>query len=320
MKKLILLFAFIILPVSMVWAESVSLTTYYPAPFGAYDRLRLVPRTNAPNCTAALEGLLYYDQTDQLLKICKDPGGFSFIAGVWTQNNIDNSNAEVFLTERFRTPPPANRAVNVGIGTTSPQADLHVTGGGEFILESGSVGLQMVSTTAGNDDFRFGLSNATYLHLQADNNSDGTYETDVMSFGSNGRVGIGTLSPGENLTVDGGGSDVTQRISIENGSTGTAWLRLTETNFRGGFLRYDNASGDFHIGVHDPNNTNTGQDDEAISIERGSGDVLIGGGNFPGSAQPLNVRGGIMLRDNGSNWGRLMVEYDSGNYYAVYAD
>ena len=47
MKKLIC--ALILLSVSgTAYAETIQLNTYYPAPFGAYDRLRLDPRTTIP--------------------------------------------------------------------------------------------------------------------------------------------------------------------------------------------------------------------------------------------------------------------------------
>lgn len=50
---------------SVLSAESLTLTTYYPAPFGAYDRLRLVPRESLPldpHCDDEKDlGLMYYD-------------------------------------------------------------------------------------------------------------------------------------------------------------------------------------------------------------------------------------------------------------------
>ena len=49
----------------VLWAENITLTTYYPAPFGSYDRLKLVPRDSLPadpNCNDAEDvGILYYD-------------------------------------------------------------------------------------------------------------------------------------------------------------------------------------------------------------------------------------------------------------------
>ena len=46
-------------------AENISLTTYYQAPFGVYDRLRLVPRASLatdPHCNDSDDkGVMYYD-------------------------------------------------------------------------------------------------------------------------------------------------------------------------------------------------------------------------------------------------------------------
>jgi len=48
-----------------VQAKSVSLSTYYPAPFGAYDRLKLVPRESLaldPHCNDQKDvGTMYFD-------------------------------------------------------------------------------------------------------------------------------------------------------------------------------------------------------------------------------------------------------------------
>ena len=46
-------------------AETITLETYYPAPFGAYDRLQLVPRGLLGNgdCNQNTEGQLYIDSS-----------------------------------------------------------------------------------------------------------------------------------------------------------------------------------------------------------------------------------------------------------------
>jgi len=45
------------------------------------------------------------------------------------------------------------------------------------------------------------------------------------------------------------------------------------------------------------------------------GNVSIGVTN---PVEKLDVDGKIKLRDEGVNWGNLMVEFNTGNYYAVY--
>ena len=54
-------------------AEEIHLTTYYPAPFGAYDRIKLVPRSSflSGDCDALEEvGVIYYDNGKE-----KNPAG-----------------------------------------------------------------------------------------------------------------------------------------------------------------------------------------------------------------------------------------------------
>lgn len=53
-----------------VWAETVNLSTYYPAPFGSYDRLRLVPRDALEDeCNV---GTMYTDKETKLLQFCAE--------------------------------------------------------------------------------------------------------------------------------------------------------------------------------------------------------------------------------------------------------
>jgi hypothetical protein len=54
----------ILFPFKHSAADQLQLTTFYPAPFGAYDRMRLVPRNSLPDadCDAQEKvGVIYYD-------------------------------------------------------------------------------------------------------------------------------------------------------------------------------------------------------------------------------------------------------------------
>jgi hypothetical protein len=92
---------------------------------------------------------------------------------------------------------------NIGIGTTNPTADLHITQGGEVRLESSNVGIQFIDTSAGDDDFRLGLSSGV-LYLEVDTDDDGSFDDGrVLHIESGGNVGVGTTTPGVKLDVDG---------------------------------------------------------------------------------------------------------------------
>jgi len=70
--KVVALVGFLVILSSALFADSVvKLSTYYPAPFGAYDRLKLVPRSTLPldpNCDDESDlGTMYYDKGEETL-------------------------------------------------------------------------------------------------------------------------------------------------------------------------------------------------------------------------------------------------------------
>jgi len=102
----------------LVSAEAVELTlsTYYPALFGEYDQLRLIPRSDLPDNPACAIGSLYV-KSSGVLQFCSDINGsgqWGAIPGIWTQNTN-----KVFLTDGLTNP-----GLTVGIGTTTPNLKL----------------------------------------------------------------------------------------------------------------------------------------------------------------------------------------------------
>ena len=70
--KVMVLVGFLVIISSVLFADGVvKLSTYYPAPFGAYDRLKLVPRSTLPrdpNCDDESDlGTMYYDKGEETL-------------------------------------------------------------------------------------------------------------------------------------------------------------------------------------------------------------------------------------------------------------
>jgi hypothetical protein len=51
--------------------ETVTITTYYPAPYGAYRNLRVIPSAAAPPCDAANEGSVYFSSATHKLFVCQ---------------------------------------------------------------------------------------------------------------------------------------------------------------------------------------------------------------------------------------------------------
>jgi hypothetical protein len=117
---------------------------------------------------------------------------------------------------------------NVGIGTTSPDSKLHVDGNGNSIyaifsradtkwmyLHSGSVDPAIGWDTAG--DLRFGTSTS---------NVGGGF-SEKMRIDSSGKVGIGTTSPAQKLTINSGRMLVTNSttpIYIKVNSSYKSWV------------------------------------------------------------------------------------------------
>ena len=110
-----MLAAFLIIP-SSYSQETLTITTYYPAPFGVYTNLRLFP-SGQPACAANDEGTMYYDNNTRQVMVCgQDAAGNPAWQGVglWTRNGNN-----VFL---------GDLNWNVGIGVNPPVAKLDVNG------------------------------------------------------------------------------------------------------------------------------------------------------------------------------------------------
>jgi hypothetical protein len=93
-------------------------------------------------------------------------------------------------------------AGNVGIGTTSPAARLHILGAGV----SAPI-LQLTTTGTGNREFRHVISGAgadyDTLFIQGNTASGGTTFATLLAIKASGNVGIGTDNPGSKLDVNG---------------------------------------------------------------------------------------------------------------------
>jgi len=101
--------------VSFAQEETITITTYYPSPYGVYSTLRLVPR-EPPVCDDNQKGLIYFDDNTDLLRVCGgEEIGFRVVGGLWALEK-----SKLF---------PQDTGWNVGIGTKDPKERLHIVGG-----------------------------------------------------------------------------------------------------------------------------------------------------------------------------------------------
>lgn len=209
MKKINILTALFsgIVLCTVVHAESLTLTTYYPAPFGAYDRLRLVPRGNLAGVCDI--GTLYVETPDQL-KYCKDNGSgigeWGTMGGVWTQSGDD-----LFPNDY------SNPDLYVGIGTNTPQYKLH-------IIDDGSIyatGLQTSGPAMGQPSVFLWWPQKGALRVGRDPNG---LWNDPANFGEDGTVAIGVdvRATGETAAAFGWATTASGTNSMAIGSATTA--------------------------------------------------------------------------------------------------
>jgi hypothetical protein len=94
--------------------ETVTITTYYPSPYGVYRNMQIIPSAAPPPCGAANQGTLYFDSSARRFYVCELLYGNVYGWGgmLWAlqpgSNPSSPSNAYFALSG------------SLGIGTTSP--------------------------------------------------------------------------------------------------------------------------------------------------------------------------------------------------------
>lgn len=117
-------------------AGSLELTTYYPAPQGAYDRLVLMPQASLP--TPCAIGSLIVEQSSGKLLYCHNivgVGTWGPLSNVWTQSG----------TYLYPTSTDANPLIFASIGTSAPSFKLTLDNDGD-ILATGTFNSGVTTT------------------------------------------------------------------------------------------------------------------------------------------------------------------------------
>jgi len=220
MRKIILtgLFVFVVFACSLALAEDVTLTTYYPAPFGMYQEMRVrgnlgVGTTNPSSKLTVDDGTGAYAPTGL------DPVGL-FMTGAKNKPalSVISTNAVGVVTPSagnvalyahgtdfsgYFSAGKAYFADNVGIGTTSPPAKLSVNQGVTdynfttppvaliTVGTANRAGLAVISDHLGAPHTIPAVGNAAFVAAGVDY---AAYFTNGKVY-SGGSVGIGTTNP-----------------------------------------------------------------------------------------------------------------------------
>lgn len=185
----LVLIAMFIFSTACVYAaeESITVTTYYPSPYGVYSEMRLYPKAPPPVatvCDSTQEGLMYYDSSAHALMVCSCKDSTCL---------LDSNYAWISATSYWMLSEtnlyPNNPAWNVGIGTTEPAAKLEISGG--HLRVSGGNQAQFIESSGvhGSAIFETLVSSQGVLNI---GNTVGTPHFSVNT--NNGRVGIGTTT------------------------------------------------------------------------------------------------------------------------------
>jgi len=188
---------------------------------------------------------------------------------------------------------------NVGIGTTNPDEELHVTGGA---ATSPGIVVEEIST-AGDPHYDWRINGIDVAIAYVDNSENDAWKLQVgstmaINVESGGNVGIGTTGPDAKLDVAGG-------INVGNNDR----VQLWECAAGGGCIAIDNSAGTRVIqlrgdtGVNYINNGQNfgiGDSSPAYRLEIGGGDVntVAGGYRDAGTCVAGSCASDIRLKKN----------------------
>lgn len=77
-------FFFLVFFATAALAEEITITTYYPSPYGSYNELQLYPHpTPVATCNSSNKGTMYYDSDDEHMYVCN--------GSAWKMVNTDSN-------------------------------------------------------------------------------------------------------------------------------------------------------------------------------------------------------------------------------------
>jgi len=270
------LFVIFFLFLSNVFADDVTLTTYYPAPFGMYEEMRVMGKLGVGTTDPAskvdidtgsnLSGLrlrgegenaeigdIYMGSEGQMIFSTKNGTDSSRYIDLRPEDNAYG--VIIRESDGTSTTPYANLYVvdavddyfsinvnsvtdgdalvvaasnNIGIGTTSPKARLHVreegTVGVDEIARFGSYNSDLPSVIIGSESSAPGLGYLSLYRAEVSLPKVRITASDTVStYFNSGNVGIGTTNPTEALDING-------QVRIRGGSPAEGNVLTSDAN------------------------------------------------------------------------------------------
>ncbi len=152
-----------------------------------------------------------------------------------TQNqrfNVDATTASIWTNNQNRI--IVNQDGNVGIGTTTPNVGFHVNNAGDGAIEALSVAPTrgaLFGNSTTNAVLALGVNGGNASWIQARTKTAGGIALDMTLNPLGGNVGIGVVSPGAKLAIQGSASADIFRIATSTGGT------VIEVNQWGSFIQ-----------------------------------------------------------------------------------
>jgi len=303
---LTVLLVIMIVPAALYAEEKITLSTFYPAPYGDYDELTAIkltiydrmlytPYPDDPSTWGAGEaGELVYSETEDKLYYYDSTSTWNALGGgLWEQNGTD-----IYYN-----------AGNVGIGTVSPGAKLDVAG---HIWQTGTGESVFVGEGAGaNDDLTDNQN--TFVGYQAGESNTTGYSNIALGWKAlnNNTTGYGNTALGEyalcrNITGYGNtalGIHANYNNNTASYNTALGWHALHNSTTGnnntavGAYAIFYNTTGynNTALGYYTLNNNTTGNTNTALGTRAGNNNVSGSNNVFLGYKAGYNEIGSDKL-------------------------